>query len=450
MTTADEEVNRLRQELREAERAAGRAGTEAGPGPDPGTDDGAGRESGERDRPASGDAAEPGQRPTEASDDGGSPAGPRDLSAEERSEEFLRDRRPDGHLEHGYGPPGGPFKGHSPFVVGFVGAAGALLALWLGQQILSISSVLILIAVAMFLAVGLNPAVEFFLRRGLKRTWAVLLVIVGVLVALGLFVTAIVPVISDQVTALADHAPEWFRQFQRNRTVQDLNQRYDLLDKAEATLQSGKWANSVFGGVVGVGLAVLSAIANTFIVVVLMLYFLASLPTIKRFAYRFAPASRRERVTYLGDQILANVGGYVSGAFVVAMAAGLSSLVFLFIVGLGEYAVALAVVVALLDVIPMIGATLGAVIVTAIGFATDPKIGLACLIFYVVYQQFENYVIYPKVMSRSVDIPGSLIVIAALVGAALLGVVGALMAIPTAAAIQLITKEVFLRRQDAR
>jgi predicted PurR-regulated permease PerM len=450
VTTADEEVSRLRQELREAERAAGLAGTAAGPGTDDGADDGSGRASGELDRAASGDAAEPGERSAAPSDADGPASGPNDLSAEERSEEFLRDRRPDEHLEHGYGPPGGPLKGHSPFVVGFVGAAGALLALWLGQQILSISSVLILIAVAMFLAVGLNPAVEFFLRRGLKRSWAVLLVIVGVLLALGLFVTAIVPVISDQVTALADHAPEWFRQFQRNRTVQDLNQRYDLLDKAQATLQSGRWANSVFGGVVGVGLAVLSAIANTFIVVVLMLYFLASLPTIKRFAYRFAPASRRERVTYLGDQILANVGGYVSGAFIVAMAAGISSLVFLFIVGLGEYAVALAVVVALLDVIPMIGATLGAVIVTAIGFATDPKIGLACLIFYVVYQQFENYVIYPKVMARSVDIPGSLIVIAALVGAALLGVVGALMAIPTAAAIQLITKEVFLRRQDAR
>ena len=96
------------------------------------------------------------------------------------------------------------------------------------------------------------------------------------------------------------------------------------------------------------------------------------------------------------------------------MCAGISSLVFLFIVGLSEYAVALAFVVALLDVIPMIGATIGAIIVTAIGFAEDPKIGIACLIFYLVYQQVENYVIYPRVMSRSVDIPGAVTVIAAL------------------------------------
>jgi predicted PurR-regulated permease PerM len=119
-------------------------------------------------------------------------------------------------------------------------------------------------------------------------------------------------------------------------------------------------------------------------------------------------------------------------------------------VGLGKYAVALAFVVALLDVIPMIGATLGAIIVTAIGFATDPKIGLFCLIFYIAYQQIENYVIYPRVMKRTVDIPGALTVIAALVGASLLGVVGALLAIPTAASILMLTKEVFIRRQDER
>ena len=134
----------------------------------------------------------------------------------------------------------------------------------------------------------------------------------------------------------------------------------------------------------------------------------------------------------------------------VAMCAGISSLIFLFVVGLGQYAVALAAVVALLDVIPMIGATLGAMIVTAIGFATDPQIGLSCVIFYIVYQQFENYVIYPRVMSRSVDLPGSIIVIAALIGAGLLGVIGALLAIPTAAAITLLVTEVFLKRQDAR
>jgi predicted PurR-regulated permease PerM len=348
------------------------------------------------------------------------------------------------------GEPGRPFSRHSPFYVGFFGGLGALVAFWLGSQLLNISSVLLLVVVAMFLAAGLNPIVEFFVHRGLKRTYAVLVVILAVVVALTMFIIAIVPVISDQIAALTENAPRWFDQLQRNRTVQDLDERFDIVDKARDFVEEGDYASSVFGGVVGVGLAVLSLVANTFIVTVLTLYFLSSLETTKHALYRLAPASRRERVTMLGDKVLEGVGGYVSGAFVVATCAGLSSLVFLFIVGLGQYAVALAFVVALLDVIPMIGATIGAVIVTAIGFAEDPKIGIACIIFYLAYQQIENYVIYPRVMSRSVDIPGAVTVIAALVGAALLGVVGALLAIPTAAAILMLTRELFVKRQDER
>jgi predicted PurR-regulated permease PerM len=182
---------------------------------------------------------------------------------------------------------------------------------------------------------------------------------------------------------------------------------------------------------------------------VLTLYFLASLGKTKKALYQLAPASKRGRVTELGERIFASVGGYVSGAFIVATFAGVTSLIFLFAVGLSEYAVALAAVVALLDIIPMIGATLGAVLVTAIGFATDVRTGVACLIFYVVYQQIENYLIYPRVMQRSVNVPGSVIVIAALIGAGLLGVVGALLAIPTAAAILLLIRELVLPRQEA-
>jgi predicted PurR-regulated permease PerM len=125
-------------------------------------------------------------------------------------------------------------------------------------------------------------------------------------------------------------------------------------------------------------------------------------------------------------------------------------MVFLFVVGLGSFAVALALVVALLDVIPMIGATIGAIIVCGIAFATDVTTGLICVVFYIAYQQLENYVIYPKVMARTVAIPGAVTVIAALIGASLLGVVGALLAIPTAASILLLLREVWVPRQDTR
>ena len=348
------------------------------------------------------------------------------------------------------GAPGPPLDRRAPFYIGFMGAAGALVAFWLLTHIAAIGSTLVLIVVSLFLAAGLNPAVEFVERRGLRRTYAVVLVTVGVLIGVALFVVAIVPVITDQVASITERAPEWLDRLQQNQRVKDLDAEYDVIDKIRDYVTGGDFVSTLFGGAIGVGLAVLGALFNAFIILVLTLYFLSSLEKTKAAIYRLAPASRRDRVSRLGDRIFRSIGGYVSGAFVVATCAGLSSLIFLFAIGLGEYAVALAFVVAILDVIPMIGATIGAVVVTAIAFAEDPKMGVACVIFYLIYQQVENYVLYPRVMSKSVDIPGAVTVIAALVGAALLGVVGALLAIPTAAAVMMLTREVFIRRQDVR
>jgi predicted PurR-regulated permease PerM len=348
------------------------------------------------------------------------------------------------------GEPGRPLNSRSPFMWGLFGGLGALVALWIGLMVVRISGVLVLVVVALFLAVGLNPAVEFLIRRGVRRPYAVLCVITGVILVFAGFLTILVPIISHQVTEISNHLPGWFDNLQKNHEVKKFDEKYDVTTKVEDYVKSGAWAEKAFGGAVGVGLAILGALLNAFVVVVLTLYFLASLPTMKKAAYSLAPASRRERVSLLGDRILRNIGGYVSGAFVVATCAGISTLVFLFIVGLGSYAVALAMVVALLDVIPMIGATIGAVIVCAIAFATDLRTGIIAVIFYIAYQQIENYVIYPKVMSRSVEIPGALTVVAALVGGTLLGVVGALLAIPTAASILLLVKEVFVPRQEAR
>jgi len=349
-----------------------------------------------------------------------------------------------------YGTPGKPFERRSPFFVGFFGALGVLLAYFLWSALLSIASTLILIIVALFIAAGLNPSVEFLERRGLRRSLAVTAVIVAFLGAVALFIVAIVPVITDQVAALSKNAPGWLDELQKNKQIQKVDNEYDIISKVRDYVANGDFVSGIFGGVLGVGLKILGALFNAFIILVLTLYFLSSLDKTKNAFYRLAPASRRHRVSLLGDQIVRNVGGYVSGAFIVALAAGISTLVFLFAVGLGEYAVALAFVVALLDVIPMIGATLGALVVTAIAFATDVKTGLICAIFFLIYQQLENYVIYPRVMSKSVDLPGAVIVIAALVGAGLLGVVGALLAIPTAAAVLLILREVVVRRQDVR
>jgi predicted PurR-regulated permease PerM len=185
-------------------------------------------------------------------------------------------------------------------------------------------------------------------------------------------------------------------------------------------------------------------------VIVLMVYFLASMPSIKHAAYSLAPASKRPRVSELGDRIIRSTGAYVAGAFLVAVCAGLSTLVFTFFVGLGDYSFALAFIVGLLSLIPVVGAIVSGVIITALGLTVSPTVALIAAVYYIAYQQIESYLIYPRIMKRSVDIPGSVTVIAALIGGSLMGIIGALLAVPVAAALLLLHREVFLKRQDAR
>lgn len=339
---------------------------------------------------------------------------------------------------------------HSPFTIGFFGAIGAALGIFLLQQLLSISGMLTLLVISLFLAVGLNPLVEWFMRRGLRRGFAVALVLAGVLGVLTLFGFTVAPVISEQIATISANAPGWLDDLQHNATVERLDDKYDIITRAKDYLASGNFGSSVFGGVLGVGLKVLSVLTNSLIVLVLMVYFLASLPTIKHAAYAMAPASRRPRVASLGDRIITSTGAYVSGAFVVAICAGLSTLVFTFLIGLSEYSFALAFIVGLLSLIPVVGSIVSAVLITALGFTVSPTVAIACLVYFLAYQQLEQYVIYPKIMSRSVDLPGTVTVVSALVGGSLMGITGALLAVPVASALVLLHKEVFLRRQNAR
>jgi len=357
---------------------------------------------------------------------------------------------PEPEDESALGHPGPAFDRRAPYLAGFLAGLGLLTALAAGKVLLTISGVLVEIVVSLFIAAGLDPLVRFLERRGLRRSVAVVVVIVGVLTVLGLFLFAFVPVIADQVTAIGRNAPGWLDELQHNRRIQSLDNQYHVIEKLQSFVTGGDFVSKIFGGVLGIGLAVLGALLNAFVITVLTLYFLASFKSTKAAVYRLAPASRRDRVSRLGDRMFEGIGGYVSGAFLVALCAGVCSLVFLLAIGMSQYAVALAFVVMVTDVIPMIGATIGAVIVTAICFTDSVQTGLIAAIFYIAYQQFENYVIYPRIMSRSVDIPGVVTVIAALVGASLLGVVGALLAIPTAAAILMLIREVFVRAQDER
>lgn len=347
-----------------------------------------------------------------------------------------------------FGAPGPPMSRHSPFYKGFWAGLGFILALVVALAIREAKSVIVLVLVAVFLAVGLSPVVEWFQRRGVRRPVAVLIVTLGLLGVVALFLVSLVPVLREQIDTIITNTPGWLESLRQNDSIDRLDGKYHVIDNATERLQDPELAQTAFGSLFSVGLAVLSGLLDAFIVFVLTLYLLSALPEIKNACYSLAPASRRERVTQLGDEILRGVGGYVSGAFIVALCAGVTSFVFLQIAGLGKYALALALVVAFLDFIPLIGASIAAVLVSIIGFATSLGVGIACVVFYLIYQQIENYVLYPRVMRSSVDVPGVVTVIAVLLGGSLMGVVGALLAIPMAAAVLLLVREIVVRRQD--
>jgi predicted PurR-regulated permease PerM len=350
--------------------------------------------------------------------------------------------------ENPYGRLGRPVSRQSPFYKGFTGAFGVLLALALGFALREISSILVLLLIAFFLAVGLNPLVELAIRRGVKRGWAVLCVALLVLGFLTGIVVVVGGVLRNQVVTLVNDAPKLLNDLRRHKTIAHLDSKYHILSSLEAKLKKPDFLTDTFGGVFNVGLTVLDAVANTVLVFILTLYFLAALPTLKRALFSLAPATRRDRVGQLGDEILRRVGRYVIGAFSVAMLAGTVSLVFLLSVGLTQYALPLALLVAILDLVPLVGAITGASLVSIVGLANSLPIGLACIIFYLIYETLEGYVIYPRVMRSSVDVPEYVTIIAVLVGGALGGIVGALLALPIAAAMLLIVREVWVRRQD--
>jgi predicted PurR-regulated permease PerM len=350
--------------------------------------------------------------------------------------------------DHRFGEPGPRVARDGPYFRGFVGALGVLTAVALAVALREVESVLVLILVSIFLAVGLNPLVELMIRRGFRRSWAVLVVALIVLGIVALVVVELIGAVGHQVASFVDHAPHLIRDLRSHKSIARLDDRYHFLSALQNKLQEPDLLDKTFGGAFNVGLSVLGAVVNTVIVIVMTVYFLAALPKIKRAGYSLVPASRRVRVAHLGDEVLRRVGGYVIGAVLVALLAGTMTLILLLSVGLGQYALPLALLVALLDLVPLVGSLTGAALVTVIGLATSLHVGIACLIFYLIYEPIEGYVIYPRVMRSSVDVPEILTIVAVLLGGTFGGIVGALLALPVAAAVQLVVQEVWIRRQD--
>jgi len=349
-----------------------------------------------------------------------------------------------------YGTAGHPLNRQSPFYIGFVGAFGVLVAYGLVRALSQLTQVITLLVVAFFLTLALNPLVEALNRRGLRRPLSVAIVFVGLVAVFTALGFVVVPPAAQQGTMLAESAPKYLDNLLNNRVVQQLDSHYHVVDTFQRELQKrvtdGDFMSGVFGGVFGFGKAVASGFFAFLTVLVLTLYFLSSLPRVKQAAYGIVPISRRERFVSLSEEIMRRVGSYAIGQVAVATINAICSWVMMSIVGI-RYAAVLAIVVGLLGLVPMVGASLGAAIVCTVALFDEPKKAVVALIYYVVYQQLENYVVAPKIMQRTVSVPGAITVVAALVGGALLGLLGALLAIPVAAGLLLIYEEVLVPRQ---
>jgi predicted PurR-regulated permease PerM len=346
----------------------------------------------------------------------------------------------------GLGTPGRPVNRRSPFMIGLTAAFGVAVAYGLIELILKSRSVLILIFLAFFIAAGLDPLVGMLVRRGLPRWAAVLIVIVGVLAVVGGFLAAAIPPLASEATSLAHQIPHYLHDLQnRNSQLGKLNMKYHVQDRLTKLLTSG--SGSMVGGVIGAGALVVGTVSEILAIGVLSIYFLIGLPQIKLFFYRLIPHSRRPRAILIGDEIFAKVGGYMLGSFITAVIAGFGTYIWLLAWGV-PYPLLLGTFVALLDLIPVIGSTVGGIIVSLVALTVSLPVALATLGFYVFYRLAEDYLIVPRIQGRTVEIPALVSLIAVLIGGVLLGIVGVLVAIPVAAAIRLLLKEVAFPRLD--
>ena len=312
-----------------------------------------------------------------------------------------------------------------------------------------VRSILVLVFVAAFLAVGLDPAVRRLEKWRLSRGQAVAAIFAVTVLFIAAFIAAVIPPLVRQVASFATDLPEY---------VEDLSNRYPAIDEwvqendiATKLRDATQNAPSIIGGSLGQVLGVAGSLASSFFnfltVVVLTIYFLLSLSRIRSGTLKLVPKSKRNRVQELVDPILEKIGAYIAGNIIVSIIAGVVSFVFLVIVQV-PFPVALALWVAIADLMPLVGASLGAVPAVVVAFFASPAQGIATAAFFIAYQQLENYVIAPRVMTKAVDVSAAAVLLAALIGASLLGFVGALMAIPAAAAIKIIATEVMLPRAE--
>jgi predicted PurR-regulated permease PerM len=319
--------------------------------------------------------------------------------------------------------------------------AGVLVVLALARMVIAVQNVLILIVVALVLAIGFQPAVGWLERFGLRRGWAVAVIFLGGAVVVGAFLALILPVIIREVGGLVRDAPDYLRRAQQESGLfQRLNEQFDL---------SGRLA-SLGEELPTTALSLIRSLSafifNSLTVLILTLFFMTAMPRIRHGVAALLSREHREDFESILEESTQRVGGYVMGNLAVSLIAGVVSFIALFLIGV-PYAAALAFWVALADLIPSVGAILGAVpAVLVAAFVGLPEL-IATVILFVVYQQIENYLIAPRIMRRAIDVSVATVIVAVLIGGSLAGFVGALLALPMAAIIKAAVRELYLEER---
>lgn len=350
-------------------------------------------------------------------------------------------------------------KVHNPFRTALVATLGVGLGILLIGSLQSLSTVLLYVGTALFISLGLDPVISFLERRRLPRWLAVLITILGVFGAFTGIILIVLPVLIDQISQLVRQITT----FLQSTRLDDVK---DWISATFPGLQPGfvddlftnatEWLNdnwsTITESVVTVGTAIVTGLFGAFIVLILTIYLTSSTPSLKRSVYQLVPASKRPRFIDLSEQITDSVGYYVMGQITLGVINGILSAIFLNIIH-APFAVVLAVVAFFFSLIPLVGTLTGSTIIVLaclIPGLGSPATAIAAGIYYLIYMQIEAYVISPRIMSRAVSVPGAVVVVAALAGGSLLGLLGALIAIPVAASILIIYRQVLIPRMNER
>lgn len=358
-------------------------------------------------------------------------------------------------------------KLHQPFRTALIATLGVGVGILLITSIQSLSTILLYVGTALFLALGLDPAVSWLERKGLPRWGALLITFAAVLAVFAGIILIVIPVLVGQIAQLvtqiqklvqalvdgewkpAEDVTAWLQSTFPTLRVDEV---FSYVTNWLNSLDYGQIGGAATGALIGMGAALIAGFTGAIVVLILTIYFTASTPSLKGAVYQLVPASKRGRFIDLSEQITASVGHYVMGQVTLGVINGVLSAIFLTIIQ-APFPAVLAVVAFFFSLIPLVGTLTGSAIIVLtclIPGLGSPLTALVALIWYAIYMQVEAYVLSPRIMNRAVSVPGAVVVIAALAGGSLLGLLGALIAIPVAASILIIYRQVIIPRQNEK